>query len=280
MPKNTKPTRSALQAQKRIEQAEDRQYRAYQRHVARVRRMEVAAQKKLLTNILRNVRGKGIYDPKSLELTKYRKARAKKVLKEYGTFLDTKKYFFVKAPKTRRAEVKERAIALRLKPTSTGVFVERQGHKKATLKENKKNKELYIERSGRTKSGPLKGKRYTSHLPLASVDELDKEKDRLREMAKRMPLRNRGERLAFKIRENGIDGYSHSTFNSIEGLLSYLGQYHKSIAARINFFRHIELERVETNMEWSLAHPPMSRAERRARLRRSAKTPAERARGR
>jgi hypothetical protein len=278
LPKNSSPSRRSTQvkrrnaelAQRRLAREANKVHRAYTKHVERVRKQERIAQEKLLRNVLRSVKGTGIYEPRSLELTRYRKARAKKVHREYGKYLDRKEYFFVKAPKARRAEVRERAEGLHLKSTPTGVFVEREGHKTASIKENKKNKELYIARKGRTKRGPLKGRVYTSILPLASIDELDNERDRLRELAKTLPLRNKRERLAFKVRENGIEGYSHSTFESVEGIIRYLDKYPKGTSARINFYRHIELERVETGLEWNLTHPPMNKAQRIARLRQSA----------
>jgi hypothetical protein len=261
--------REALRAQKRLIRAQDKQHREYLAHVKRVQRIDQARIDKRLRDTLRNVKGTGIYEPKSLELTPYRRKRAKAVYKEYGKYLDKKEYFFVRAPKHRRQEVRERAEGLHLKPTPTGLFVEREGHKKAYIKENPKNKELYVKRTGRTKRGPLKGRQYSSTLPLASVDELDKARDRIRELAKSLPLRNSKESLSWKIRENGIEGYSHSTFDSVEGILRYLDKYDKSTAARINFYRHIELERVETSAEWNQKHPPMGKAARRARLKQS-----------
>lgn len=268
MPKNTNPTRRALQARERRKKETARFQTEQRKYIQRIREQERKASDRVYQNALKTVRGKGIYDPKSLELTKYRRARIKKVLVEYKPFLNKKEFFFVKAPPARRKEVKERAQGLQLKATNTGVFIEREGHRKATLKENKRNKELYIERSGKTKRGPRRGNRYTTVTPLASVDELDRAKDRLRELAKRLPLRNSQERLAFKIKENGNEGYSHSTFSNIELLLGYLENYNKTTAARINFYRHLELERVENSMEWVQAHPNNSRA-RKAALRRS-----------
>lgn len=278
MPKNTTPTRKQLQA--RIRRHEDAVIRKQQtrEHVARVRKQVAREQVKTLKAALKWSRGKGIYEPKSVELTKYRKYRVRKIIKEYRPFLDTKKFFFVTAPKARREEVRQRAEGLKLKATSTGVFIERQGHTKARFKESRKLKELYIERSGRTKRGPSRGRRYTHVTPITSIDELEKARDRLRELGEAIPIRNKGERLVFKTRSNGIEGYSHNTYADIDLLIGDLAKYRMSLANQIQFFRDITIERVETSAQWRLDHPPRSSRERRALLRRSKGTPSRMAR--
>lgn len=278
MPKNTTPTRKQLQA--RIKRSQDAIIRKQLRkeHYARVRKEVIKAQRITLRNALKWSKGKGIYEPKSLELTKYRKSRARKVIKEYGPFIDVKKYFFVQAPKARRVEVIQRAEGLKLKATHTGIFIAREGHTKARFKESKKYKELYIERSGRTKRGPSRGRRYTHVTPITSVDELETAKDRLKDLAASLPIRNKNERLAFKTKSNGVDGYSHATFADVGLLLEWLENYKMSLANRIQFYRDIEIERVETSVEWFKEHPARSSRERRAILRRSKGKPSRMAR--
>lgn len=264
MPGKSNLTRRQQQAiNRRHREAVARQKRI-RAHVKKVEAQEKRAVERTLKTALKQVRGKGIYEPKGIELTPYRRGRIKKVVKEYGDLLDPKKYFFLEAPKARREEVKTRAESLRLKNTRRGVFIERQGYRKAVLKEDKSNHELYIERTGRIKRGPTKGKKYRTITPLASLDELDAEKDRLRKLAdKFLPLKP-NQRFAFSVKENGYEGFSHQTFTDIERLLSYLEFYQKTAASRINFYRHIELEVVESAAEWFSEHPATTRQERAA----------------
>lgn len=269
MPGKSNLTKRQQQALNRRHREAVARHKRIRRHVEKVRAQEKRATERTLREALKHVKGKGIYEPKSDTLTPYRRRRIKKVVKEYGDLLDPKKYFFLEAPKARREEVKSRAESLRLKNTKRGVFIERQGYRKAILKEDKKNSELYIERSGRVKRGPTRGKKYRTITPLASLDELDREKERLRNLAdKFLPLKA-NQRFAFSIKENGYEGYSHQTFTDIGRLLAYLEHYQKTIAARINFYRHIELEVVESSIEWFAEHPARSPAERRAILKRS-----------
>lgn len=289
LPKNNTPTPRQLQAREKIKRETARRHAARHKWYASQRVKIAKAQDNRLRLILKEVSGKGIYDPKSTELTKYRRYRAKKVAKQYGDLLNlprfpghkpAKKFLFVAAPKGRGKEVKTKAETLGMSATNRGVFVERSGHRRAKIKESKKTKELYIELSGKTKRGPLRGTRYVNIRPLASLDELDREKDRLRELAKGLPLNNDKQRFVWKIRENGIDGYSHRSFTDIESLIRYLEGYDKTVAARINFFRHVELERTESGMTWAMEHPARNSAERRAILKRSRYEIDKRRRGR
>jgi len=266
-----------LQARKRRHSEAVRRQKAFKRQVqASVRRERKKADLKL-KSYLKAVRDKGIYEPKSLDLTKYRKSRIRKVVKEFGDLLVPSKFIFVEAPKPQRAKVRERAKGLGLKATRTGVFIEREGFRKATLKVDKKSGELFIERKGKVKRGPTRGKRYTRRMPLASIDELDKQRERIRQMARDIGPLKENERLAFRIIETGNDGYSHATFSDVELLLRYLENYRRQIAGKwtrslpafIHLHAILEVEKTESSVRWQTSHPPRDARERLARLRQS-----------
>lgn len=247
--KNSRDRREAQALNKRLKE----QHRQ-QSYLEKLRRAQKKERDQILTRAMKRASETGVYKPKELKLTKYRRMRATKAIREYGDFLDPRKYFFIKTPKPIKAKAFERAESLEIKHSRTGLFIAKEGHKKAILKTDRKRKELYIERVGKTKRGPSRGVRYKTITPLASIDELDFERDRLRRLAKAIgPLRP-NERITFRVIENGLEGYSHTTFSNIELLINYLEHYRKSIAAKVNFFRHIQIEKTTTS-QWFAEHP-------------------------
>ncbi len=221
---------------------------------------------KLLLNTIKRSTKVGLYNPKELKLTKYRRTQANKILKEFGTVLDPTKFFFVPAPKPIRKKAFERADSLNIKRSKTGLFISREGHAQAKLKVDKKRGEVYVERSGKTKRGARSGRRYHTILPLASLDELDNERDRLRALAAKLGQLKSNERLAFLVKEDGLEGSSNNTFNNIELLIKYLDQYQKTVAARINFYRHIEIVKTQS-AQWFAEHPAINYNKSRGRSR-------------
>lgn len=264
----SKPSTSAkikAQAKKReaARKARLSEQRAYEKQLAKVIKAEKAKADKELSTALKRAHGKGIYEPESYELTKWRRYKAKKIIKEYGELLDPSKFFFVPVPKKDRKETLNRAIALELssiksgdkkKPASkTGLFIAKDNYKTARLKKDKSG-EISIIRSGKIKRGERAGKRYTSTMPIASLDELTNQENRLRKMGEKIKLKG-NEALAFQIQENGHEGFSRSSFSNINLLMEYLERYQKSPAARINFLRHIEIVKTESAAKWLQMHP-------------------------
>lgn len=251
MPRKTKPETQRKQAlNRRLTYQEQRQ-----RQYAKIRAAQAKERDRILMHTIKATAGKGIYTPKEFKLTKYRRYRANKALREFGEFLDPSKYFFIKAPPKAKKQVIERAESLHMKHTKSGLFIAKEGHKKAALKYDKTHKEFTIERVGRTKRGPTRGVRYRTVTPLASLDELDKERDRIRRMADRLGPLSKNERVVFKVIENGFEGYSHHTFSNIELLLRHLENYQKTLPAKVNFFRHIQVEKVSSAGQWFADHP-------------------------
>lgn len=233
------------------------QQKRKQSYFEKLRNAQKRERDRILLRTIKLANNKGIYNPKEIKLTKYRRYRANKIAQEFGDFLDPTKFFFVKAPSKAKKTVIERAESLQMKHTKSGIFIAKEGHKRATLKTDKKRKEFFIERTGRTKRGPTRGVRYRTITPLASVDELDNERDRLRALADQIGPLKKNERVTFKVIENGLEGYSHHTFSNIELLLNHLENYRKSIPAKVNFFRHIVLEKT-TASQWFAEHPATS----------------------
>lgn len=221
----------------------------------------IRASKKDRDNILRKTMKRtaqvGLYNPKSLKLTKYRRYRANKLLKEFGEVLDPGKYFFIKAPKNTKREILDRAESLKIKHSKKGVFLFKNGYTRAKIKTDKKRGELFIERSGRTKRGPTKGVRYRTVTPLASIDELTSEKERLRDMAAALGPLGKNDRLSFIVIEDGLEGYGHGTFSNIELLLHHLETYQKMTPSKVQFYRHIEIVKT-TAGQWFTEHPATS----------------------
>lgn len=244
MPRKISPIDRAAQERNARLKEKLREQEAFKKYVAKQRAEQKKARDAILRDTLRKAKGKGLYDPKSLKLTDYRRKQARKIQREYGEFLNSDKYFFVAPAKTETAKFVDRAKALTMKTTKTGVFIAKEGHKTAKVKYDKKRDELYIERRGKRKVGPSgSASTHRTITPLASADELDKERDRLRALGNKLGPLKGDDRLIFTVHENGIEGYSKNTFGHIDLLLQYLDRYQKNTPAKVQFFRHITVEK-------------------------------------
>jgi hypothetical protein len=164
-----------------------------------------------------------------------------------------------------------------LKATRTGLFYPKAGYTRAKLLVDPKTGEVDIKRTGRRKKGTTKVRTYESILPVANVDEIDEQFERIRRAAERLTPLKEGERLAFIIREGDHAGYSNRTFLSIDNMIAYIAEYrgrHGSKWTRtqpewVSFLRSVEIEKTGSSLQWFTDHPIITREERRARLRRS-----------
>ena len=266
MPAKAKRLRSSTQV--KSEQAKAKQksqnfnqlqkeYTQYKRDLEKARKASARARDKEYRGILKAASKTGLYKPKSEELTKYRRSRARQIKRDYGDYLDPKKYFFLPLPKNKKSDVIKRADTLKITTSRTGIFYPKEGHKTASIKKDKKRDEYYIERRGKTKTGINKGLKYRDVTPIATLDELDNERERLRRAAKRLGKMGENDFYAFVVVENGLEGYSHYTFRTIEQLISHIDSYPKNVAAKINFFRHIKVVKTQP-MTWKDLHPTRS----------------------
>jgi hypothetical protein len=214
---------------------------------------------KELRSTLHKVAKVGLYVPKEFKLTKYRRSRLSKLEKSGKLeLLNSEKFFFVPIPKAKRRKTLANSEQLKIDTSKTGVFIPRDKHTRARLVTDSKG-ELIIIRSGKTRRGTTKGRTYKTITPLVSLDELGNERERLREQARKLgPITTEdytnGVRLVFHVSENGIDGWSQQTFEDIDLLLNYLeARYDKTTAARVNFYRHITIEKSTVN-DWFTRH--------------------------
>ena len=196
---------------------------------------------------LRKLEQTGIYQPTGHELTEWRKRQINSLTRKYAEALDSEKSIFVKIPKNEQARSKsilKRARAFDLQTTRTGVFVEKVGNRRARFNYNDKTQEFEIKMSGRVKWGKNKGKKITSVIPLARPDALARENERIRDMgASLLPLK-KNERLYFKVRQEGREGFSHAVFSTPQALMNYLNShYEKNSVNRLLFHRHITVEK-------------------------------------
>lgn len=277
MPKTT-PRSKAAQAKKRVSAQTAQKYRARQAYFKQRRKAERRLQDAELKRILKAVRGKGIYDPKSTTLTKYRRTKARKVKREYGELLDAKQFFFVPVPKQHRKDVRARAPGLELKATKTGLFVAKQGYTRAKLVIGKKTGTPTVKRTGKRKRGPSRTKTYSHALPILPADEVERQLDRIRDAAQElMPLRG-NEQIVFIVNEKDHTGYSRHPVNSPEALVRWLQTYRRQIGSKwtrtlpdfINFLIHVEVEKTGSVEEWREEHPPPEPPQPKRRRRRTA----------
>lgn len=269
MPTRNSKSRLSEQEKKRRAQARQREklLETKRREKAKAAWLKKQAKErdKALEKLLKNVRGKGIYDPKSLELTPYRRKRAKSIGDKFGELLDPAKYFFVPLPKKVRKSALEKARKINIstirdgeefrEASKTGLFIAKKNYTKARLTIDKKSGELGITKSGKTKHGPNRGKQYKEHLPLVDFDELTRSKERLRKMAERLGPLKKGETLAFSVTENGASGYSKNIYKNIDFLLKDLEKYEMITPARVQFYRHISIVKVKATENWYEMHP-------------------------
>lgn len=257
------------------EQEKKRRARARQIEKARIKAQEARNKAKYyadeakrldkeLRSFIKAAKNTGVYDIKlpkgqrigTAKLSRHQRYRASKAMKAFGDFFDPAKFVLIVPPKSDLKKVKERAEGLGLKPTRRGFFAPTEGYQKVTLGYDRKRKEYHIKRSGKTKMGINKGKRYTKVTPLAGIDELTEERERIRRLMKKLEPLEGDERFAFEVREAGNEGYSHFTFTSLDDLFKRLEEYRKTTAARVNFYRHIHIVKTKSFRHWFKEHPP------------------------
>lgn len=277
MPKKTTPTGQAAQAQKRASQAKARL--AKQRHaaVAKQRAAIHRVEDKHLRSILRKLEKTGVYAPRTTDLTRWKRSHIRSLEREYGQLLDPDKFFFIPVPKKQRKTVKERAPGMDLKATHTGVFFPKAGYKRAKLLVDPKTGDIDVKRTGRVKKGTTRERRYESIQPIANVDEIDDQFDRIRRAAEKLTPLQEGERLAFIIRDGDHAGYSNQVFTRVERMIAYIQNYRarhgskwtRTLPDWVNFLRSVEIEKTGSSLKWFTDHPIVTPEERRARLRRT-----------
>lgn len=229
---------------------------------------------------LEQLRQIGVYEPKGDDLTPYRKKRINQEWRKYSRYIEPdvtgkRKFFFVGTDKLTNAERREfvaNAKSLDMPTTPKGVFIQKEGQRKARLAWNNENKEYDILLTGKVKWGENKGKAYSDRIPIGPLDRIEGELNRIENVAKQFGTLKKGEAISFVVMEHGEEvGASRQTFSSpgaAEKLRNYLDtRYHRdNKAARLKFLRMVTVRKT-TVLDWSRAHPPrekrMARKQRR-----------------
>lgn len=193
----------------------------------------------------------GIYNPKSQSITPYKIRRINRAMREFGEFLDPSQFFFIPVEKGDRREILDRASKLKMATSPRGIFHEKDGFARASLQKSYQGPkgEFAIHRTGKVKTGPNAGLKKEDWVPLASIDELTKEPERLNREAEKLGPLDKGDRLAFKIVDDTGEGLSRQTFANRRLLNDKLMQYKRSNAAKIFMYRHVIIEKT-TAFEW------------------------------
>lgn len=208
----------------------------------------------------------GIYAPKGDDdLTEWRKREINKKWRDYRQFVDDprKRFFFVGTDGLTSKERKEflkNAESLNIKTTKTGLFLQREGQRKAKIVWDGKHKEYDIELSGKVKWGQNKGKRIKHRIPIAPVDRVEGELDRLEDKARAMGPLKKGEAISFIVVENDeMTGASRSTFHDPATLRRKLSSYHVENKGHALAFLRLVVVQKTTLTAWAKEHKPRAK---------------------
>lgn len=234
-----------------------------QRAQARKRENQYKSRLKLLEKT-------GIYSPKSDTLTPYRKARINKAWREYEQYFPTPgkgekfhrpdKYFFVDASKGHSKGTTKKFVAtakqMGMVTTPKGVFIAKEGQRRAKIEWSVKRKEYDIVLSGKTRWGENKGKSITERIPVAPLDRVGDERERIKDMADSFGPLKGNERISFILQENNVEVGAHrATYQSVDDLMEAIDRYHReNKSAQLKFFRMVTVRKT-TMHDWRIAHP-------------------------
>lgn len=218
---------------------------------AELKRLERQRNKEFAA-LLKPLQKFGIYNPKETKLTKYRAARVRKAYKEFADMLDPTKFLFAQAPKKKARTLKKKAKAFPdvYKPTNRGIFVAREGFKTAKVQVDKSG-EASIIRAGKSETGERVRRRTKSITPLATLDDMDRQRDKIRKAAEKLGPLKPGEGYVYIIKDNGGENYGRNIYGSLDLLLAKLDGYDKGRAreagkrglAWLTLMRHLEIQK-------------------------------------
>lgn len=208
----------------------------------------------------------GAYDPKGDELTAYRKGRINQLWREIGDKVSPPpgakaSFFFVGTDKLNAKQRKSflgNAKSLDIATTRKGIFLQKEGQRKARLQYNKENDEFDVVLTGKVKWGENKGKRISDRIPIGPVDRIGRELERIENVANQFGPMKKGEAISFIVVELGEEvGASQSTFSDARRLRDYIDtRYHRdNKAAKLKFLRMVRVRKT-TLTAWGQEHPP------------------------
>lgn len=244
-----------------------------QERKAKIRAREYKRKLKLLEKA-------GIYNPLSPTdatpgadiLTAYRKGRINRAYAEYKEYIDNPRnpFFFVSADSLNGRDKKrflKDAKSLSMRTTKKGVFIQKEGQRRARIVKDKKRDEFDIVLTGKIKWGENKGKKISQRIPIAPEGRLEDERQRLENMARSFGPLGNNDALSFVLYENNVEVGAHrSTYDSVDGVMRALNTYHKdNKSAKLAFFRLVTVQKT-TRTNWRKEHPqPVKRMAQRGR---------------
>ena len=227
---------------------------------------QAAKREKAYRHKLNALKKVGAYEPKGEELTHARKSRINALWRSLGDKIDPRpearaKYFFVPTDKLTGKERREflaNAKSLDIQTTRKGIWLQKDGQRKARLAWNAENQEYDVHLSGKVKWGINKGKHIEDRIPIGPVDRIGKELARIKNTAAKFGKMGKGESIAFVVVEHGEEvGASQATFSDPEKLSQYIDtRYHRdNKAAKLRFLRMVRVRKT-TLVDWDREHPP------------------------
>lgn len=212
----------------------------------------------------------GLLKPGRLKPMKRRKARS--LGKMFAPIMNEAKFVPVKIPRKHAAKVRAAAAASGFMTTPTHVIVPREGYRKKMRVVIDAKGEARIKRTAfrdgkERKGGKIKGLEEEETIPLFTMAEMQKPRERLRREAAKFGKLKTGkpkyERIAFRTNYNGRRGYSHDVHDDVEQIIDLIENTYKiKEPFQTDFFRTVSI--VKTTPAWRDEHPtPAERVKRR-----------------
>jgi hypothetical protein len=179
------------------------------------------------------------------------KRKVSSAAKKYETEIDDTKTFFWKLPKNKQGEaIREKAEQIGLVTTPKGFFYERgfRSGSQGELKVTKTGKASLIIKEPKTD----KSRARTIIIPIETLDDLARKKDRLRQEAEKLGPLKKGEHLTFRVTEKNREGLSKHHFRTADQIFNWIDQYEKSRSRHLDtpakknlwknyFYRHVDI---------------------------------------
>lgn len=175
----------------------------------------------------------------------------REINKRYRQFkkeIESDEFTFAKYPSKHVAKkLHERAKSLNYAASPKGLFIQKEGSRRASIEWNSRFKEYQVKLTGKTKYGKNVGSQITSFHPLAKLDTLLHEQNRIRDEFDFLNLHENEFARFVIIEATNAGAVSKSIFDRIDGqhgLLEYIGAYHSNVSDKLAFMRILKIEKV------------------------------------
>lgn len=227
------------------------------------------AKEKEYRSKLKALRAVGEYIPKGEELTRYRRGRINKAYAPLAQYLEPKgrrEFFYVPADKLTRADrakFLENAKSMEMPTTRRGVFLQKEGQRRATISrtEFEGEPEFRILLTGKVKRGPNKGKRIYDPIPIAPASAMEDARRHIQRQIDLIGPLKKNEQLSFVLVRNEAEiGAHRNTYHSPDAVMKVINGYHpESKSAKLAFLRLVHVRKT-TLVEWPKLHPSIRNA--------------------